>query len=110
MVRLAIVCLIGLGASLTPVAARADVPDAAAIEARCNQSLNLPAEICACMGAKSVSDLNDGERTFLLAMMQEDTGAADALRPTMPPGEIINAATFLRTSPVDCARELAGQG
>ena len=47
--------------------------------------------------------LNDTQRQWYVLAMSGETDAAAALAAQMPAGDTIDAATFVRTAPTDCA-------
>ena len=91
--------LIGFGAAGSALAQSADE-----VSAACGAASNLPPEICDCVGAKAADELTDTQRLWYIHAMSGDDGAAQALLSEMSFEEVTEAATFVRTSPTDCAR------
>ena len=69
----------------------------------CAAGSNLPESVCTCVGDMAADELSDAQRQWYVLAMSGETDAAAALAAQMSPEETIGAATFLRTSPTDCA-------
>ena len=89
--------LVLFGAATAAAATAEDVAQA------CSAGSNLPEAVCACVGEMAADELSDTQRQWYVLAMGGETDAAAALAAQMSPGDTIDAATFLRTSPADCA-------
>ncbi len=67
----------------------------------CFATLDAPEELCACVGERSV-ELNDKQRECYVTALNKDDAETTRLRSSMPPTELIDVVTFMRTAPVDC--------
>ncbi len=84
-------------------AASAAAESAEDVAAACTAGSNLPEDICACIGGMAAEEFNDTQRQWYVLAMSGETDAAAALAAQMPAGDTIDAATFMRTAPTDCA-------
>jgi hypothetical protein len=79
---------------------------AADVEAACNAASNLPAAVCTCMGERAMTELNDAQRTLLVAGFNGNEALAASTRATMPPMDMIGMANFATDTPMACMREV----
>ena len=76
--------------------------------ATCETNSNMPAEICACVADKAMSELSEDGRAFLIAGLEEDQARATELREKMKPEELMATSMFLVNTPAACAQEQNG--
>jgi len=75
----------------------------------CLESGNLKQAICECCADVGIAELSPAGFDYLTAMLKGDHDGADALRPTVPPHEIVKASMFMVNTPGRCAREASGK-
>ena len=73
--------------------------------AACKSTTNMPDAMCDCLASKAKNDLTSDGFAMLLASLEEDRGAADRLRRSMPLEEVTQAGMFMATAPAACAAE-----
>ncbi|MCI4644475.1 MAG: hypothetical protein MRY64_06805 [Hyphomonadaceae bacterium] len=73
----------------------------------CEAELNVPTEVCACIGETAERELSARQIDFLLAAMEEDGVTTARLRAEMGIAEATEAGMFLVNAPADCARSTA---
>jgi saccharopine dehydrogenase-like NADP-dependent oxidoreductase len=87
------------------VAAPAIAQDTPAdVTAACATASNMPQALCACIGERSAHALSAEQRAFTVAALNGDDAETARLRATMDPMALVEAATFIRTSPSTCVR------
>ena len=98
----------GTGAAgflLAIVAAPALAQDRPAdVTAACATGSNMPQALCACIGERSANELSAEQRAFTVAALHGNDAETARLRAIMEPMALVEAATFIRTSPSTCAR------
>jgi hypothetical protein len=77
---------------------------AADVAAACAAAMSMPPGTCDCVGGRAEGELNDVQRQWYIHAANGDDDAAQALLPRMSVEEAAGAATFFRTSPIDCLR------
>ena len=92
---------VGMAAAFTASAAAQTAADVAAA---CSGGSNLPEAICACIGDRAAAELTETQRQWYIAALGDQDTAAEAALAAMSGTEAIDVATFLRTSPADCAQ------
>jgi len=74
----------------------------------CTTSTNMEAAICECMAEKAEADLNENEREFVLAALQEDEARTEELRSELGVDGAMRAGMFM-TNVASCAVEEMGE-
>jgi hypothetical protein len=77
--------------------------------AACTSSSNLPQANCECAAGKAQAKMSADGFAFLVATLEGDQAASDALRAKLPLDQMMKAATFMTRGPAQCAREAAVQ-
>jgi hypothetical protein len=93
---------IGLGLAVWGAVALAD--DRGTIVASCGQTLNLPAGACDCIADKAMSEFNEAEFAFFMAVITSDSGAQTKLRGDMTVNELTHVGMRMGQMPGECAR------
>ncbi len=70
----------------------------------CEDNSNSPPGLCECVGERS-GELSSDQRAFYVAAMNQNDAETTRLRGVLSPMELIDVATFMRTSPVDCVSQ-----
>ncbi len=78
-------------------------PTADAAIASCLAELNVPDEVCVCIGERAEEELSENEQAFFLAMIAGNQTAADSLRGGMTINEMTTVAMFMSMAPQECA-------
>ena len=73
----------------------------------CRAKLNLPKEICECIGARAQEELMEEERAMLIAMIDGDKKKAEDLRGSMSVPGMMKAGMFMAMAPGECTKEKA---
>lgn len=80
--------------------------DAAAFLAVCETQLEVPDEVCVCMGELAASELSSDGVRWLIAAINKDAATTKALRESMPWTDLVAASMFLVSAPSQCDSEL----
>lgn len=73
----------------------------------CGEALNVPEEICECIGEKAETELTPIERKFAYASVTGDLEATEELRDELGVEGSMNAGMFMVSAPAACASETA---
>ncbi|WP_375202054.1 hypothetical protein [Hyphococcus sp.] len=88
-------------------AKKSDSPTRAQFAEACGEQLNVPEEICTCIGEKAESDLSDLERKFAYASITGDMETTEKLRGDLGVEGSMKAGMFMVNAPAACAAENA---
>ena len=99
--RIPMTALVGLGLLVSAGSALAQ-RTAEEVANACAGAFTLPDGTCDCIGDRSLDALNDAQRDWYVLSVTGQSDAAEAVVGQMSVQEVMDAATFLRTSPVDC--------
>jgi len=84
-----------------------DGPTGAQFAEACGEALNVPEEICECIGEKAEADLTPIERKFAYASITGDMETTEDLRDELGVEGSMNAGMFMVSAPAACASETA---
>lgn len=72
----------------------------------CKQNMDVPEEICGCIGDEAQTTLmSDIERDMLIAILSDDQKTAKRLRDTLPVDGKMRVGMFMLTAPNNCAKK-----
>lgn len=79
------------------------------ITSLCQQKLDVPPEICGCIGKASETQLmSDDERAMVIAILSGDEATAKRFRSSLPVDAMMRAGMFMATAPNNCAKKIKG--
>ncbi len=73
------------------------------IVASCGQNLNLPPDGCDCIADKALSEFNENEFAFVMAVISGDQGAQASAQAALTVDEQTHVATRMTAMPAECA-------
>ncbi|GJL85236.1 MAG: hypothetical protein DHS20C02_10110 [Micavibrio sp.] len=73
----------------------------------CQIKLEVPEEVCKCVGKKAQDELTEDERAVLIAMIDGDKNKIDDVRGSMSAPSMMKAGMFMAMAPGECAKEAA---
>jgi hypothetical protein len=76
----------------------------ARLAAACDRTSNLGKALCDCVAEEADTDLSDTSLRLLVAMLEQDTAAANTVRRDASLEDATSAATFMTRGPATCAR------
>jgi len=71
----------------------------------CEQTSNLGAAMCRCVGEKAKADLSPEALRLLVALVEKDDAAIEAARRTASLPDAATAGTFMVRAPAACGRQ-----
>ena len=80
--------------------------DSAELVRLCGEQLNVPDEICDCIGKTADAELDADERTMVIAMITKDEETAARLRTTLPMESMVRSGMFMASTPGRCAQQM----
>jgi len=82
--------------------------NALAVSTACANGTNMPAAICTCVGDQAAGDLSADQQAFVIAAFNANQAEATRLRGVLSGGDLVQAATFMASTPQNCMQ--AGGG
>ncbi len=70
----------------------------------CEENSTSPEGLCDCVGERS-AELTEDQRAFYVAAMNKNDAETTRLRGVLSPNELIDVATFMRVSPMECVSQ-----
>lgn len=71
----------------------------------CDQELNVPSQVCECIGVTAETELNSDERAMVIAIITTDQETADKLRASLPMESMVKSGMFMASAPGRCAMQ-----